>query len=104
MDRDCRTGRFQIGNQVASGNAGNRNPKWGNKNARKHGLFETVTIMAVNDDGWLSVIQSGSGKVRVHPSAYYEHEESGQQFYAIRTDVIEDLKARGFHLNPERLF
>ena len=41
MERDVR-GRFLPGNQVARGNRGNRQPKYGNNNAMKHGLYSQL--------------------------------------------------------------
>ena len=52
--RDPQTGRFLSGNQAAVGNKGNRNPKWRNKNAFKHGLYANGRlIQALKDVGML---------------------------------------------------
>lgn len=41
MQRDAK-GRFLPGNTAAQGNRGNIKPKYGNQNAKKHGLFAKV--------------------------------------------------------------
>ncbi|MGM7637600.1 hypothetical protein [Bacillus sp. Hm123] len=103
MERDQKTGRFLSGNKVAVGNRGNRNPKWGNKNAVKHGFYETITIMEVQDDGRLLIFQSGAGAVRINPSAYYVVNDNEKQGFAIRMNIVEYLLARGFKLHPKKV-
>ncbi|WP_338754879.1 hypothetical protein [Bacillus sp. FJAT-52991] len=103
MERDPKTGRFLPGNKAAVGNRGNCNPKWGNKNAVKHGFYETITIMKVQDDGWLFIFQSGAGAVRINPDAYYVVSDNEKQGFAIRMNIVEDLLSRGFKLHPEKV-
>ena len=58
MERDS-LGRFLPGNQVAKGNRGNRQPKYGNKNAFKHGLRQTYTGLLPSRGGGLSIYKNG---------------------------------------------
>lgn len=58
MERDVR-GRFLPGNQVARGNRGNRQPKYGNNNAMKHGLYNRYTGLFPSRNGSLSIYKNG---------------------------------------------
>ena len=58
MERDAR-GRFLPGNQVARGNRGNRQPKYGNNNAMKHGLYNRYTGLLPSRSGSLSIYKNG---------------------------------------------
>lgn len=84
LDRDTR-GRFLPGNQVARGNKGNRQPKWGNKNAVKTGEYERICF--VNDKGQL-VIQRGLDPVLILlPSCFTI--VSGR--VGVRKDILERI-------------
>jgi hypothetical protein len=93
-------GRFTPGNQVAAGNQGNRNPKWGNRNAVTHGFHEKFDIITVDPDGWLNikVINGKHVGIRIHPNAYIIDEEGVH----IRLDVLDILKGRGIHSKTGR--
>lgn len=83
-------GRFAPGNQIAVGNKGNRNPKWGNKNAVKHGFYEKLTIWTVDPGGWLniSVLKGAPARIRIHPDDFFVDEEGVH----IRLDILEKLR------------
>lgn len=93
MERDPKTGRFLPGNQIAVGNRGNRTPKWGNKNALKHGLFQTIRFPRIMDDGWLCIYQNGVYPVKIKPGTFYEEDDGS---IVIREDIAEELRKRGF--------
>lgn len=76
MDRDG-LGRFLPGNQIARGNKGNRKPKYGNKNALKHGLRQTYTGVLRNRKGGLSIYKNGV-YLGTLPEKYYHTTESGE--------------------------
>lgn len=83
-------GRFAPGNQIAVGNQGNRNPKWGNRNAVKHGFYEKFTAYNVDPDGWLniSVLNSAPARIRIHPDSFFVDEVGVH----IREDILEKLR------------
>lgn len=92
MDRDLKTGRFLPGNKAAVGNRGNTKPKWGNKNAVKHGLFSTVIVPKVMNDGRLRLYKKGAGTVLIKPEGYFIADE----WIWIRDDVAEKLSELGY--------
>jgi hypothetical protein len=93
MDHEPNTGRFVPGNKVAAGNRGNTSPKWGNKNALKHGLFESLIVPQFDKDGYLRLIQSGGLCVRISPEGYCRADDGS---IGIRDDVVDELRRRGF--------
>ncbi|MGG4462630.1 hypothetical protein ABEO79_00235 [Micromonospora provocatoris] len=101
MQRDQATGRFMKGNTASIGNKGNRNPKWGNKNAVKHGLYETVILPKILDNGNLSLIKMNpikgfiSGYI-LHSSTF--HIDEIDKGFWINTDVIQQLNEKGLQL------
>lgn len=50
MERDRKTGRFMPGNKIAVGNKGNREPKWRNRNAVKHGFDSLYKECWIEDE------------------------------------------------------
>ena len=89
-------GRFAPGNQIAAGNQGNRNSKWGNQNAVTHGLHaKMIDIISVDPDEWLNIgmINGKHVGIRIHPDAYKKDEEGVH----IRFDVVEILEELGIH-------
>lgn len=70
MDRNPKTGRFLPGNKAAAGNRGNRNPKWGNKNAVRHGLFTEVFIPHLDKDGEHLLLTSQHRRFRLNPGYF----------------------------------
>ena len=100
QERDPKTGRFIRGNQAARGNRGNTKPKWGNRNAIKHGFYSDFTcrypLYAVLPfDGCLWLSFRGK-KVSLPPEYFYmiPKEEGGG--IMIREDVVQELRDRGF--------
>lgn len=67
-------GRFVIGNTVAVGNKGNCYAKYGNKNAKKHGLFEKVLHgqEIVGDDLILYAFHKGIA-IRFYKGEWQDH-------------------------------
>lgn len=80
MERD-KQGRFLAGNQVAIGNKGNRRPKFGNKNAVKHGLRRRYTGLLLNRTGGLSIYKGGL-YIGELPSKYFQTLETGELLIA----------------------
>ncbi|TWS94568.1 hypothetical protein [Streptococcus sp. sy018] len=76
MERDSR-GRFLPGNQVAKGNKGNRQPKYGNKNALKHGLNQRYTGLLPSRTGGLSIYKGGL-YLGTLPNKYFQRSKSGE--------------------------
>ncbi|MCY7110831.1 hypothetical protein MK435_08185 [Streptococcus oralis] len=76
MERDVR-GRFLPGNQVARGNRGNRQPKYGNNNAMKHGLYNRYTGLLPGRSGSLSIYKNGVYLGSLHKK-YYHITEKGE--------------------------
>ena len=70
MGRDPATGRFLPGNKIALGNKGNQNPKWGNKNAEKHGYYSKVKLASVGEDGYLWIHLNHRHAIRVRPNHF----------------------------------
>lgn len=98
MERDPKTGRFLPGNRAAVGNKGNTKPKWGNKNALKHGLFTSTVVPKVKEDGYLylSKYKYGAGiedVIRIAPEGFIKDEDG----IRLRDDLWEELEKRGFH-------
>jgi uncharacterized protein YjcR len=93
MERDEK-GRFLPGNKAAKGNKGNRNPKWNNKNAVKHGFYQDFILAKLREDGNLHLIKRGSSVV-VGPTGYIR-EEDGR--IRLRDDIVQELKNRGYAL------
>lgn len=106
MGRCKETGRFTKGNQAAVGNRGNRNPKWGNKNAFKHGLYGVQCLAKIREDGNLQIqIGSGRGGVSVYrlPPSLFRKDENGLIW--VHDSVADQLESVGVRLehasNPE---
>jgi hypothetical protein len=93
MEREPKTGRFLPGNQVAVGNKGNRKPKWGNKNAVKHGFFQSFIVPTIRDDGNLYLYKKGSGYVCIKPEGFIQ-DENGDIW--LRDDVAARLDELGY--------
>jgi hypothetical protein len=92
MERDPKSGRFLPGNQTAVGNRGNRKPKWGNKNAKKHGLFSTFVFPRILDDGRLLLYKKGYDPIVISPEGFIIDDG----YLCIRTDILEELEEYGF--------
>jgi uncharacterized protein YjcR len=95
MDRDPKTGRFLPGNQLAVGNRGNSNPKWGNKNAMKHGLFGALPLAKVLSDGCLYIYISRKSLVKIKPDGFIKEKDGNIR---IRNDLAERLEKMGIAL------
>lgn len=95
MGRDPKTGQFLPGNQIAKGNKGNTNAKWGNQNALKHGLFAKVhrTIYEIKEDGTLYV-NNGVNPLLIQPAGYKVM--NGRVY--LRNDVAEEMQKLGYVL------
>lgn len=97
MSRCKKTGRFMKGNQFAVGNKGNRQPKYGNKNAVKHGLYATSFIAKV-EKGHLIVHvvkQTGTKSYRIPPNLF-DKDETGRIW--VHDDVAAVLEREGVQL------
>lgn len=94
MQRDPKTGRFLPGNRCAVGNRGNRTPKWGNRNAVKHGFFARAILMRpyVGHDGWLNIPEAN---LKLSPEVFVIEEDR----IFVRDDILEMLKARGVRID-----
>ncbi|WP_225340644.1 hypothetical protein [Lysinibacillus capsici] len=73
MQRDTK-GRFLPGNTIAKGNSGNTKPKYGNQNAKKHGLFSKVLHgqEIVGDDLILYAFHKGIA-IRFYKGEWQDH-------------------------------
>lgn len=85
MDRDAQ-GRFLPGNQLAKGNKGNRYPKWGNKNALKHGLYETRVY--INQAGYLVIGRGDQPPIMLPPSTFIKEKD----YFLVSPDVLQKIK------------
>lgn len=88
-------GRFVKGNTVARGNKGNRQPKYGNQNALKHGLYARTYLYYIKrlDDGSL-LLNNGINPIRINKDGY---KVKNDRIY-IRNDVADHLKKLGYGL------
>lgn len=77
MDRDPRTGRFLPGNKAAQGNRGNTYPKWGNKNAIKHGLYSVRFHPVLSKDKKILHIVISKNKVVSFYPGEWKRDELG---------------------------
>jgi hypothetical protein len=93
LERDPKTGRFLKGNKAAVGNKGNTKPKWGNKNARKHGFYCTFLYPRILEDGRLVIYKVGKTPVAIRPEGYYQDKDGA---IWIDNDIIEKLEEKGF--------
>jgi uncharacterized protein YjcR len=93
MERDPKTGRFLSGNKAAVGNKGNRLPKWGNKNAVKHGFYQTFIIPSIGEDGNLYLYKKSVGYTVIPPNGFFKDEE-GRIW--IRDDITTKLEEMGY--------
>lgn len=91
-------GRFIKGNQVAKGNKGNTAPKWGNKNAVKHGLYSTHNTALLDSQGNLCIFLSMNNVVRIPPSHFFK---DAQGRYRIHDDFVDVLESMGVKLEGE---
>lgn len=94
LQRD-KLGRFINGNQVAKGNKGNTNPKWGNKNALKHGLYSTFNMAKVHSDGHLYIYLSWTNIVKVAPKHFFKDKQGRIR---IHEEVATELERMGVEL------
>lgn len=91
MDRDPKTGRFLPGNKAALGNRGNTKPKWGNKNALKHGLFSAHFVPVLSKDKKiLRIYISRSNFVCFHPGEW-EYDQQGIKIYGEKARFLESI-------------
>lgn len=97
MERD-ELGRFLKGNQIAKGNKGNTMPKWGNKNAVKHGLYSTHNTALLDSRGNLCIFLSMKNIIRIPPSHFYEDEQGR---YRIHDDIVDVLESLGVRLESD---
>lgn len=93
MNRDPVTGKFIQGNKVAIGNRGNRLSKWGNENARKHGLFARTGHFIRGD----KLVMFNSKYFLVFYSGQYEVISDGRIVFSDDIDT-EKLKEMGFNI------
>lgn len=89
MERDPKTGRFLPGNKAAVGNRGNRKPKWGNKNAVKHGMYSEIFLPKISD-GYLYLI-SQYNIMRLKPEYFYQDSEGLIWIHDKAVPVLEGL-------------
>lgn len=97
MQRD-KLGRFIYRNQVAKGNKGNTNPKWGNKNALKHGLYSTNNTALLDTKGNLCIFLSMKNVVKIPPSHFYK-DYKGR--FRVHDDFVEVLERLGVKLESD---
>jgi hypothetical protein len=93
MGRDPKTGRFLPGNQLAVGNRGNCKPKWGNKNALKHGFYRNFILPTIQEDGSLFLYKTGINPVVISPEGFFLDEEGA---IWVHDDIISKLEKMGF--------
>lgn len=93
MERDPKTGRFLPGNKAAVGNRGNRKPKWGNKNAQKHGFFSSFIMPRILDDGRLLLYKRGQNPIVIRPEGFFIDEEGA---IWIENNIVAKLAEMGF--------
>lgn len=91
MERDPVTGRFLPGNKIAVGNRGNRNPKWGNKNAFKHGFYGHVQLHKFDKDGCLYVFFNRNFAYKVTPDQYFHDEQGRLRIHNNTSRILEKL-------------
>lgn len=90
MQRD-ELGRFVTGNQVAKGNKGNTNPKWGNKNALKHGFFATHQLARFTKDGELEIFTSKGIAYRIAQGYFFEDEQGRIRLHDKVSNMLEKM-------------
>ncbi|MEH7081059.1 hypothetical protein V7101_21055, partial [Bacillus velezensis] len=98
MERDAR-GRFLPGNRAAVGNKGNKKPKYGNKNAFKHGLCSSFTWVEPDEDGRMLIqkfTNNGQYIGYVASSGYIFYEE--EEMYWFHPNLVEAMHQRGISL------
>lgn len=108
MERDPKTGRFLPGNQIAVGNRGNRSPKWGNKNAVKHGFFAKYQLARFTQEGELEVFTSKGVAYRIHPDYYFIDDQDRVRLHdkvsnmlekmGVRLEVVEDVPEEVYNM------
>ena len=96
MGRDPQTGRFLPGNRIAVGNKGNRNPKYGNKNSIKHGLYGVIAPVIRLRNDFLYIAISRASIIRLYPDEFFCYEDGN---IAIRDDIAEQLEKLGVSLS-----
>src|SRR5690625_3992189 len=97
MSKDS-LGRFLPGNQIAKGNKGNTQPKWGNRNAVKHGFYSTPNTVTLDNDGNLCIFLRMKSVVRIPPSHFYEDEQGR---YRVHNSLTEPLESMGVRLEGD---
>lgn len=90
MQRDSR-GRFIKGNIIAKGNKGNTHPKWGNKNALKHGLYSTHNTALLDSQGNLCIFLSMNNVIRIPSSHFFVDEQARYRTHNDFANVLEDM-------------
>ncbi|SEN86719.1 hypothetical protein SAMN04488134_102136 [Amphibacillus marinus] len=89
MQRDDR-GRFMKGNSMAGGNKGNTLPKYGNKNAVRHGLYSTFQVVTklTTTDEYLYIYLSRSNMIKIATSHFFIDEQGRIRIHeAVATDL-----------------
>ncbi|MBO1005775.1 hypothetical protein [Pseudogracilibacillus auburnensis] len=91
MQRDPETGRFLPGNKIAKGNKGNCSPKWGNKNALKHGFFAKHQLARITQEGELDVFTGKGVAYRIAPDYYFVDEQGRVRLHDKVANMLEKM-------------
>ena len=83
---------------AAKGNKGNTNPKCGNKNAVKHGLYSTHKTALLDNQGNLCIFLSMNNVIRI-PSSHFYEDKQGR--YRIHNDFVDVLESMGVKLESD---
>lgn len=94
MERDPKTGRFLPGNKASVGNRGNRNPKWGNKNALKHGFFADNQLAKINENGELEIFTSRGVAYRIDPRYFFMDDQDRLRVHDKVSNMLEKMGVR----------
>lgn len=91
-------GRFLPGHVISKGNRGNRNSKYGNQNARKHGLFskQLFSQKIIGDDLILIAIHKGVA-VRFFKGEWINH---GDGFTILGEKAVYAQQVLGLSFKP----
>lgn len=93
MERDLKTGRFLPGNKVAVGNRGNTKPKWGNRNALKHGLYSCPPFlpMVSRCERFLTIYITVHNRVVFKPGEWERLENGTFAIYGEKAKFLESI-------------
>ncbi|RKQ13449.1 hypothetical protein [Ureibacillus endophyticus] len=85
-------GRFVRGNTISVGNKGNTYPKWGNKNAKKHGFFSCLFEPVLSrDKEILTIAISMNSFVSFSPGEWERLKNGEISIYGPKAEFLESI-------------